>query len=947
MSEALKTIGKVAGVVAAVTRFIPGGQVISAIATGVAVVASVGAALTATKPPLLGSSTDITIGADQQTPMMIGDVYCGGARVHQVGYGPTLDKVPNPYLACVDVYSAGGPIAGYDQYLADFEPITFDGQGYATGYFNDLLSKQSSVGPLLQTTALGGRYGAIPQWGADAKLSGKAHVVWSARWSQKGKFQSGFPQTGIRGRGVLTWDPRADSTYPGGSGAQRWADPSDRAAFDAARATWAYSFRAGLHGLRYALGTWERDLNNPASVYVLTYGIGLKLDQIVVEDFVALENLCEANGWEVSGVLREPDDKWANLKRILETGGAEPCWKGGRLGLKLTAPRVALDTITRADIADGDIRAQGAVGWRDAINAVIPKYRSPDHKWELQESTKIVVPALVAQDGEEKLEEIPFEFVKVAKQAAQLAAYRLYDRREFGPVDIPMLPRLRGYDGGDRLSLAEDIWGPLGLPHGEIVVISRSFNPATMTGTLTVMGETMSKHALALAQTGVAPPPIVIPGASAYDAAAGSLFPRGAYRYLSKTPTFPASSDDTSISIAALTQGTLDDGTTLLLPAGKRAGLTPGQYWGVFWDLQGSTSAQTATHDLTAGTLPASVTVARASTGTYVTNAGALATAAAGVARFDYAATSPFALRGLLVEPAATNLVLYSQDLTQAAWVKTAATATATRLVEASGSGTHQAAQTQSYTTGKAYTHSVDAKLAVGTRYLVIVFPAAAFGTALTAKFDLTGAGSVNAAATSSGVTATITPAPGGGFRCVATATATATASGAWALRLHNAAGAGTTAYTGDGTSALDLTNAQVEEGTSATSRMPTTTATFTRAADVVTLDWGAKGVPDGAITATVTFDDGSTQALAMTVASGKAVLPTPLNRSRVRSVSASYTDQPYVVVPDAQVSAYMAQSRYVFVQRQATLLNGTEPTDTTPPPGYGGGGGGGGMTSV
>jgi hypothetical protein len=937
MSGVFQAVGKVAGIVASVAAFIPGGQVVAAAAAAVAAVASVGAALTATTPPKQGSASEITIGANMPSPYMMGDSYSGGARVHQVGYGPTVNKIPNPYLACADVYSVGGPIAGIDRYYLDFEEVTFDGGDEANGFFDNFLYRSFSTGPLLQSTALTSHWGAIPQWGSDAKLSGKAHVLWGAEFDGKGKrFASGFPQTGVRARGVLTWDPRADSTYPGGSGTQRWASPRDRAAFDAARATWAYTARPGLHALRYALGTWERDLNVTTSDYVLTFGIGMPLDQIVVADFVALENVCTANGWEVSGTITEPGDKWANLKRILQAGGAEPCWKGGRLGLKITSPRVSLDTIRRDDLA-GPIRAQGFAAWRDRINTAVPQCTSPDHKWTLQPLAKTSVASFVAEDGEEKPKEMPVELCKSATQAAQLAVYGLYDTREFGPIDLQVLPRLRAYRGGDRLTLDPALVAELGYPHGEVVVVKRSFDPATMTGTLTLMGETAAKHSAALAATGAFTTPLTIAGPASYDAAAGGQFPRAAYRYLDRTPAFPVTSDDTTISIAALTQGTLDDGTTLLLPAGKRAGLASGQWWGVFWDLQGTATQQTATQDLTAGTLPTTVTLARASTGTYVTSSGALATAAANAPRFDYAATSPYALRGLLVEAAATNGFLQSQNLT-VSWTALMVTPTATSMVETTGNGLHQVSQTVTFTAGQPVAISAIGGERTGSakRYLAILVPPAVLGTQSGAIFDLA-TGAVTLVGT--GISAAATPAPGG-WLCRIALTPTATVAAGVIFRVCNAAGS-VAAYTGDGASGLNLSELQFEAGSVATSRIRTTTAAVTRAADVVTLDWGAKGVPDGAITATVTFDDGSTQAIGMTVASGKAVLPTPLNRHRVRSVSASYTDQPYVVVPDAQIASYMADSRYVYVDRQATLTGGASPTDDTPPPGYGGGGGG------
>ena len=72
---------------------------------------------------------------------------------------------------------------------------------------------------------------------------------------------------------------------------------------------------------------------------------------------------------------------------------------------------------------------------------------------------------------------------------------------------------------------------------------------------------------------------------------------------------------------------------------------------------------------------------------------------------------------------------------------------------------------------------------------------------------------------------------------------------------------------------------AMLETGAAATSLIPTAGAAGTRAADVLTLDWGGRGVADGAIGVRYTFDDGSAQTVATTVAGGSATVPTNLNR--------------------------------------------------------------------
>lgn len=541
MSKVFKAIGTIASVLA----FIPGPH--QPFAAAIAVAANVGAAVTAKKPPAYtGNVSDIRIGADTVAPLMIGNTYAGGVLVHQIGYGPTVNDVPNTQLFMAVVYSAGGPIDAVTDYYADFQSVSF-GSGSvpsATGYFSGFLYRSTQLGARPESAALATPtgWGTPPDWGTAYKLSGKAAVGWSLKWDSKsGKFAAGAPQFGIQGRGVKWWDPRDDSTYPGGDGSQRWADPrTDKSGHDDAWPTWLYTNNPGIVALGYALGRWERNESDTESEYQLTFGIGVPLDGIVVDDFIDLANLCDENEWTANGLLWEPGDKWANLKRVLEAGGADPCFKGGKLGLKLSAPRVSLDTIGRDDIAEGELKVPGCLPWRDRFNTVLPKCTSPAHKWQLQQSaTELTSSTFVAEDGEVKREEVPFEMVTDFNQCAQLAAYKLYDAREAGPITLSLGPRFRFYSGGDMLTVDEDLAAYLGLTTRTLVMLSRELDPATMTVTANFVTENADKHALALAATGAAPDSITIPTTEDLDGVATQLLPPNEVIFDGGTPSNP------------------------------------------------------------------------------------------------------------------------------------------------------------------------------------------------------------------------------------------------------------------------------------------------------------------------------------------------------------------------------------------------------------------------
>lgn len=460
-----------------------------------ATVASIGAQVTAKKPAAKGSVNSVTIDTDALAPYLIGRTYYGGVLRHDVGYGATLNKVKNPYRGMVMVYSVAGPVGGLEGVYLDYQLIPFAGTA-ATGYYSGFLYRDFRLG-LTPDTALTPNWAGMPRWGSAYGLSGKAAILWNLKFDKKAKrFASGVPIQGAVWKGVKCYDPRKDGSRPGGIGAHRLDNP----------ATWEWSECPGLNGLKYALGSYQNGKQ--------VFGIGLPEIGIMVDHFVQLANVCDANGWKVGGVIFEPGDRWANLKDILQAGGAEPLFIGGKLGLKINAPRVSLDVLTEADLADDDAEITAMQSWRDRRNGIIPKFRSEANKWDYVASDLVQVAAFVSEDGEEKNEERQYNLVQQATQAAQLAGYDLYNGRERFPLKIPCKPRMRKYGPGDMLTLQ--------LPEHDLddvdaVIVDREIDPATMVVTLTFMEETPGKHAAVLALTGTAPPPPTLVAPSERD----------------------------------------------------------------------------------------------------------------------------------------------------------------------------------------------------------------------------------------------------------------------------------------------------------------------------------------------------------------------------------------------------------------------------------------------
>ncbi|MBK9496709.1 MAG: hypothetical protein IPO08_19845 [Xanthomonadales bacterium] len=461
---------------------------ITSIATLVAVGASVGASIFgggAQTPPASGTVNKLIVDKEAPSPYLMGRTYFGGILRHDQGYGASIDKVPNPYRGMVIEYGVGGPYESLEGLYSDFNALTFSGDAETT-YYSGFMYRDYKLG-LTSETALTPHFSGLPDWTTSHKLSGKAAILWNLLFDKAGKvFASGMPLLGAVWKGAKVYDPRLDSTYPGGSGTHRITDET----------TWEYSDNPGLHALAYAYGRYKNG--------VLVFGIGLPITGIKVSHFVTLANVCDTNVWKVGGVIFEPATGWTNLKDILIAGCAEPLFVGGQLGVKINAPHVSLDTLVPADLADDDAEIVVGKSWRDRQNTIAFKYREESSHWDYVTSPDIVsVPAYVTADGEVKRREVQYNLVQQASQAAQLAAYELVNQREIGPITLVCKPRMRTYGPGDMLTLSLPDHGLSGV---DAVITNRVFDPANMTVTLTLDTETTAKHAFALGQTATAPP---------------------------------------------------------------------------------------------------------------------------------------------------------------------------------------------------------------------------------------------------------------------------------------------------------------------------------------------------------------------------------------------------------------------------------------------------------
>ena len=237
--------------------------------------------------------------------------------------------------------------------------------------------------------------------------------------------------------------------------------------------------------------------------------------------------------------------------------------------------------------------------------------------------------------------------------------------------------------------------------------------------------------------------------------------------------------------------------------------------------------------DFTTGVLPPGLTFTRAGGGGRINSSGLYEWVGADVPRFDYDPVT-LACKGLLIEESRTNLLTYSSEFNNAAWVKANSTIDPNSIAAPTGAMTAHtlvASETSipfltqgfSVTSGTIYTASCFFKKKDVSRIAILFFGADfnSGGGNLSTTFDLDAGSIVSQGHT----TATITNAGGGWYRCAVSHLATATKTAT--VQLCRFGGASTTS--GFGTY---VWGAQVEAGSFPTTYIPTTTAAATRAAD-------------------------------------------------------------------------------------------------------------------
>lgn len=286
-------------------------------------------------------------------------------------------------------------------------------------------------GYLTVTTVLEGNAGnAInisARMGSTRRFTGCAYIYLRYKLTGDGKktdspFAQGIPtRMTIRGNGAYVYDPRKDSTVPGGSGSHRADDQS----------TWEWDANGSRNpalGLLFYLLGWR--ING-----ILSVGRGIPANRLDLESFITAANLCDetvslaAGGTEpryrCDGIFSENDSPTTVIDNFKAAMNADLDDVGGKLRLTVFHNDLA-DPV--ADFTDDDMI--DGFKWRrtpsldETFNVVRGSYTDPRDTalYQLVDYPQVEVASL---DGIERADNFDLPLVQSPSQAQRLAKQRL------------------------------------------------------------------------------------------------------------------------------------------------------------------------------------------------------------------------------------------------------------------------------------------------------------------------------------------------------------------------------------------------------------------------------------------------------------------------------------------------------------------------------------------
>lgn len=312
----------------------------------------------------------------------------------------------------------------------------------------------------VRTEGTAGNYISInggTKWGSSRRLTGCAYLhLRIKRTGLTKKAESplvnGLPsRVTVIGDGALLYDPRKDSTVPGGSGSHRANN----------QATWGVYTNAddtdnpALQLLWWLLG-WE--INNKLSV-----GCGVPYTRIDMESFITAANTCDENvtlatggtqkRYRTSGTASDADDRMEIINNLLASMNGTLRDNGGKLTVTAMKNDLAdyVLTFNEGDML-GDFDWQQTRGLTENYNIARGRYVDPSAN-SLYQMVDYPEVGFAAPDGIERVMSLDLPYVEDGRRAQRIAKQVLQRNQYRGTFSATFNAKALGCQVGDIVRL--------------------------------------------------------------------------------------------------------------------------------------------------------------------------------------------------------------------------------------------------------------------------------------------------------------------------------------------------------------------------------------------------------------------------------------------------------------------------------------------------------------
>jgi len=224
------------------------------------------------------------------------------------------------------------------------------------------------------------------RWTVNHRGQGVAYVAMTFQYDEE-VYRNGRPETTILVQGKKVYDPRLDSTQPGGSGSQRLSTPS----------TFAYSTNPALCLADYLIST--------------RLGLGEDTDRIdwdlvaeaadICDETVNIPGPATQKRYTCNVVLDATDRFEDNIEALAQAMAGVCYYSGGLWRMYAGAWRTPSFTIGVDDLVEGGVKLTTALPYNQRYNSVRGKFVNPARNWQTVEFQGVVNQSYVTADGEQ------------------------------------------------------------------------------------------------------------------------------------------------------------------------------------------------------------------------------------------------------------------------------------------------------------------------------------------------------------------------------------------------------------------------------------------------------------------------------------------------------------------------------------------------------------------